>query len=164
MQNMWMVAAILCSLTSLYIWYLGIHEESYIIFSGVAAMGFLASFYLWHRSELFHVRVSPYVFSGGAMVFFLACFYLWYTGPFLAVVALVHAYRTIGGIDWLTWLMPVVIELAFWPRLLIDALSGYAFPYPPYDLRALIYPPLFIAGLLLARRRYATQLRSQRSI
>jgi hypothetical protein len=175
-QFFWAVVAIVCFLVSVYTWYLSLQSEPYVfepmIWSGVAAVGFLASFYPVHRSDLLPVRVSPFIFSGGAMVFFLASFYLWYHSPFLtfgllagglAVIALVHAYRTIGGIEWMIWLTPVIIELAFWPRLVIDALTGYSFPYPSYDLRALIYMLLFIAGFLLARRKYANHLRGQRS-
>jgi len=78
----------------------------------------------------------------------------------MAVIALVHAYRTIGGIEWMIWLAPVAIELAFWPRFLFFVLFHYTFWYPWWEERALIYPPLFIAGLLLSRRRYASYLRS----
>jgi len=104
---------------------------------------------------------------------FLASFYILVTSPFtphtfltfrllasvLAIVAVVNAYRKVGGIEWMIWLSPVIVELAFLPRLVICILFDYTFPYPQYASRALIYPPLFIAGWLLSRWRYANYLR-----
>jgi len=111
---------------------------------------------------------SPYIWAGATTLCFLVSFYatrsvlvpLRVLVQVMAVIALVHAYRTVGGIEWMVWLAPVAIELAFWPRFLFFVLFHYAFWYPYWDERAIIYPPLFIAGLLLSRRRYASYLRS----
>jgi len=118
-------------------------------------------------------RRSPYVWAGAATLCFLGSFYL--TGQvrgisFLvafravvqatAAIALVRAYRTVGGMEWLLWLAPVAIELAFWPKVLLDIAFHYTLWYPYWNGRALVYPAAFIAGFLLSRRRYLTYIRS----
>ncbi len=176
-RYVWVVAAILCLLASLYIWQSSLRYEDpsleHLLWPWVTVLFLLASLYLWHRSNLLAIHLSPYISSGGAIMLSLASFYILITNPFtphtfltfrllasmLAIVATVNAYRKVGGIEWMIWLSPVIVELAFVPRLVISILFDYTFPYPQYASRALIYPPLFIAGWLLSRRRYANYLK-----
>ncbi len=124
---------------------------------------------------------SPYRVAATAMLCFLILFYIHpeilsflamsqafvYSLVFLrtlvaivAIIALLHAYITVGGVEWIIWLAPAVIELAFWPRLLLTVLFQYYIWYPSWSSRALIYPLLLVVGFLLSRRRYLAFLRS----
>jgi len=115
---------------------------------------------------------SPYVSAGATTLCFLGSFYL--TGQMhslyiftafralvqlIAAIALIRACRIVGGTEWLLWLAPVAIELAFWPKV-VFAIVHYTLWYPYWNGKAFVYPGVFIAGLLLSRRRYVTYLRS----
>jgi len=117
------------------------------------------------------IRGSPYVWAGATTLPFLVSFYIT-RGVFMffrlllevmALIVLVQAYRTVGGVGWILWLAPILTELTFWPRLLLAVVFHYTFLYPLWDERALAYPALFTAGVLLSRRRYSAYLRSHLS-
>lgn len=126
------------------------------------------------RLDIPTLNGSPYVWSGAATSWFLAFFYLRRLGlravylflalyilvQIIALICVVWAYRRIGGMGYLLWLVPIVIELLFWPRLLVQAVFGETFGYLFWDEKALIYPILFLSGLYLTRRRYASYLQS----
>jgi len=126
------------------------------------------------RLDIPSLSGSPYVWAGAATSCFLAFFYLRHLGPravylflalhilgqIMALISVVWAYRRIGGMGFLLWLAPIMTELLFWPRLLVQAIFGETFGYPSWDEKALIYPILFLSGLYLARRRYANYLQS----
>jgi len=117
-------------------------------------------------------RGSPYIWAGATTLCFLGSFYLkgqiravYVSAAFrgsvqiAAAIAVVRAYRTVGGIEWLLWLAPIVIELLFWPKILFHILFGYSLWYPYWSGKAFVYPLVFVSGLLLSRRRYLTYLR-----
>jgi len=131
-------------------------------------------------ARLKDVANSPYRWAATTMLCFLILFYahpeilsflalsqaLVYSIVLLralaamcAIIALLHEYRTAGGVEWIIWLAPPVVELAFWPRLLSTVLLQYYLWYPSWSSRALVYPLLLVAGLLLSRLRYPAFLR-----
>lgn len=109
--------------------------------------------------RLFGLELSPYVLSSAAMLCFIASFYSRYLGfsrtiphtlvQVVALVALVWAYRRIGGVGYLLWLGPVVVELLLWPRVVIQAVFGVSFWYPFWYQKGYLYLGVFIFGLYL---------------
>lgn len=126
--------------------------------------------------RLFGLELSPYVLSSAAMLCFLVSFYSRYLGfgltfsrigsipvQFWALAAVVWAYRRIGGLGYLLWLAPVVVELLFWPRVALQIFLGISLWYPFWYETAYLYFAAFLFGLYLNRRRYAIHLLSSRA-
>ena len=79
-----------------------------------------------------------------------------------ALAALVWAHRHVGGVGYLLWLVPVVVELLFWPRVGVQILLGVSLWYPFWYETAYLYFAVFLFGLYLNRRRYALSIVSGR--
>lgn len=113
----------------------------------------------------------PYVLSSAAMLCFTVSFYsrhlgftpyfygIMYTAVQLSTLTiLVWAYRRVGGLGYLLWLVPVLVELLLWPRVIIQIYLGVRFWYPFWYETAYLYFAIFLFGLYLNRRKYSLHL------
>jgi hypothetical protein len=118
-------------------------------------------------------RASPYAWAAATTLCFLLLFVFRPNPPILyrvsysvvqivALLAVIHAYRHIRSIGYLLWLVPIVIELMFWPRFVVQLLWGQSFWVPfwiwNWDEKAFLFLILFIVGLYLTRRTYSVNL------